>query len=122
MGVDKEVFNIYGMQKASIQHCLTEEFAPVGGFHYIAQASSAIPFIGPIIITALFALTSIYVDKKKNLNRFYNILYYTYIGGFSFVFIKTIFNQTLKYYLTLAIPAFIIYYFILKINKIKLYS
>lgn len=108
-GVNKDEITIFSQFVNSIQPALSEEYAPVGGFHYIAQASSALPFLGPLIVTYFFAKVSIFFEKKKYSSGFFELYYYIYISGFSFVFIKTVFHQTIKYGLTLAFFSIIFY-------------
>jgi hypothetical protein len=119
LGTEKDSFGIFQHFVSVHQSFLLEQYAPVGGFHYIAQASSALPFFGPLIITYLFARLTVYVENNAYKSKFHEISYYLYSSGFMFVFIKTIFSQTVKYYLTLAIPAYILFFVAKRITNAK---
>lgn len=107
---NKDSIGIFQYFVSSHQQYLDEVYAPVGGFHYIAQASSAFPFFGPLIITYFFARITIGIESAIYKSKFHELTYYLYSAGFAFVFIKTMFQQTIKYYLTLAIPAYFLFF------------
>lgn len=113
-GADKEVIGLYGEFIRVHQSMLAEPFAPFGGHYYVAQASSALPILGPLIITFLFAHLTIWFERRKGLSFFWELSYYLYVSGFMFVFIKTRFNQSVKYYLTIAIPAYLLYLILIR--------
>lgn len=107
---NKDTIGIFQYFVSVHQQYLREKYAPVGGFHYIAQASSALPFLGPLIVTYFFARVTIRVESAIYKSKFHELTYYLYSAGFAFVFIKTMFHQTIKYYLTLAIPAYVLFF------------
>jgi len=72
---------------------LNEKFAPMGGFYYIAEAMAFIPYVGPVIITLLFALVSIWIELNKNR---YRLLYLSYFATFGLLFSKAIFGNIMK--------------------------
>lgn len=108
LGVDKESVGMLAAFISVHQPYLHELYAPVGGFHYIAQASSAVPFLGPVIVTFAFALLTVAVENRRRRSIVTELTYYLYSAGFMFVFIKTRFDLTVKYYLTFAIPAYLL--------------
>ncbi len=119
LGIDKDDSTLLSMFIDDHQQFLFETYAPVGGFHYLAQASSAIPFVGPILVTALFAKLTVWLESISDVNIRNKLFFYVYTSGFFFVFIKTKFEQTVKYALTLLLPALIIYVFVVNINKYR---
>lgn len=98
------------------QPYLQEKYAPAGGFNYIAQASSAIPFFGPLLVTYVLARVTVVIEINKYKSKFRELTYYLYSSGFFFVFIKTMFDMTIRYYLTLAIPAYILYFILMRLK------
>lgn len=121
LGLEKDKVGIFSFFVSFHEHYLTETYSPVGGFHYIAQASSAFPFLGPLLVTYIFAVITVRVENSlhKNSSKLNELNYYLYSAGFAFVFIKTLFHQTIKYYLTLAIPAYILFYLLKTSSKRK---
>ena len=109
--VDKDAVGIFPHWVATHQRYLNEKYAPLGGFYYTAQASSALPFGGPLIITWLYAMLTISIENKRNRSSWWNLTYYLYSAGFAFVFIKTRFDLTINYYLTMSLPAYVLFYF-----------
>ncbi len=110
--VDKETVGLFPAFIAEHQQYLDEKYAPLGGFFYTAQASSALPFVGPLFITFLFAVITISVENKRNRSGWWQLIYYLYSAGFVFVFIKTRFDTTINYYITLSVPAYLLYYIV----------
>lgn len=54
---------------------LTEDYAPMGGFYYIAEAVTTFPYVGAEIITFIYALLCVYMENNKNKRRGQYILY-----------------------------------------------
>lgn len=108
----KEMVGIFAHFVRVHQPFMEDKYAPVGGFNYIAQASSAFPFVGPILVTWLLASLTIKVENRRNRNDWWSLMYYLYSGGFLFVFLKTRFDITINYLLTLAVPALVLYFLI----------
>ena len=108
-GLCKDTIGVLPTFISAHEGYLHESYAPQGGFHYIAQASSAVPFVGPLIITYAFAWFTVAVENRKFKTSLHNLSYYLYSAAFMFVFIKTRFDLTVKYYLTLAVPAFLLF-------------
>ena len=109
LGLEKDSSTLFAKFVADHQAFLAEPYAPGGGFHYIAQASSTLPFIGPIIVTYCFARICVYFENNSTNGLKGKFYYYIFTAGFCFVFIKTQFHQTIKYGLTLFLPAFLIF-------------
>jgi hypothetical protein len=112
--VPRAVFHALDLQKDAIgilpsllsraQPLLDLPFAPRGGFHYIAQANMALPYFGPVAVAALLAKLTAYIENKRASSPLMFVLYYLYSAGFFFVFLKTIFALTIKYFVTLSAP------------------
>ena len=118
-GLDKDSSTLFAKFVADHQAFLAEPYAPVGGFHYIAQASSALPFIGPLIVTYCFARICVYFENNSTNGLTGKFYYYIFTAGFCFVFIKTQFHQTIKYGLTLFLPAYLIFKAVQYVNRKK---
>lgn len=80
----------------TIAPALSEDFAPMGGFYYIAESIAAFSYVGPMVITFLFSLSSAVIDTRKNTNRLLFLLYFPTIG---ILFAKTIFANVFKLFL-----------------------
>lgn len=117
LGVDKDNSTLLAMFIEDHNDYLFEEYAPVGGFHYLAQASSALPFVGPLVITYIYARVCVFFENNSYKNLKWKMYFYAYTAGFAFVFIKTKFEQTVKYAMTLFLPVVVIYILIVYINK-----
>jgi hypothetical protein len=89
---------IFQLWVNGISPYLSEKFAPMGGFYYIAEAMAFFPYIGPVIITALFGYGSIVIENNKNR---YRLLYLIYFSTFGILFSKAIFGNIFKLFLTL---------------------
>lgn len=112
MGINKDEIGIYQFWVSAHRHLLTENYAPVGGFNYMAQATNALPFVGPPIMAFALATVTLLVEARRFISSLHWLHYYIFSAGFMFVFIKTLFHQTCKYYVTLVIPALILYWII----------
>ncbi|MBZ9609314.1 O-antigen polysaccharide polymerase Wzy [Clostridium estertheticum] len=54
---------------------LSEAYAPMGGFYYIAEAVTTFPYVGAEIITFIYAMLCVYMENNKNKRRGQYILY-----------------------------------------------
>ena len=104
LDVQKDAVGIFPAMIAKGQPLLTMPFAPRGGFHYIAQAHLSIPYVGPLLITSMLALLTGLVENRRGKSIPFLMFYYLFSAGFFFVFIKTIFALTVKYFLTFSLP------------------
>lgn len=104
LDLQKDAIGLFPSLIAHAQGLLPLPFAPRGGFHYIAQANLAVPYAGPLIVTALLAWITAYIENRRTISVYMFIFYYLFSAGFFFVFIKTIFALTVKYFITLSIP------------------
>ena len=75
---------------------LQEEFAPMGGFYYIAEAVTAFSYAGPAIVTTAFAFALIWVQRNANRHR---LLYVTWMPTIGVLFVKMIFGNVFKLFL-----------------------
>jgi len=106
--VYKDDVGIFSYFISSNQPYLDEQYAPLGGFQYLAQAMSAVPFVGPVLITLAFAGAAVWFENRRRRSPLLELHYYLFTAGFGFVFLKTMFHVTVKYYLTLMIPVLIL--------------
>jgi hypothetical protein len=72
---------------------LQEEFAPMGGFYYIAESVTAFSYAGPAIITTVFAIVLIWVQRNVDRHR---LLYVTWMPTIGILFVKMIFGNVFK--------------------------
>jgi hypothetical protein len=86
---------------------LQEEFAPMGGFYYIAEAVTAFSYAGPAIVTTAFAFALIWVQRNVNRHR---LLYLTWMPTIGILFVKMIFGNVFKLFLVdlLFVGAFVL--------------
>ncbi len=75
---------------------LDEDFAPMGGFYYIAESVAAFSYAGPAIVTTIFAFMLIWVER--NANR-YRLLYLTWMPTVGILFVKMIFGNVIKLFI-----------------------
>jgi hypothetical protein len=75
---------------------LQEEFAPMGGFYYLAEAVTAFSYAGPAIVTTAFAFALIWVQRNVNRHR---LLYVTWMPTIGILFVKMIFGNVFKLFL-----------------------
>jgi hypothetical protein len=77
---------------------LQNTFAPMGGFYYMAEAVAAFYYAGPAIVTTLYALSLVFVER--NINK-YRILYLTWMPTIGLLFVKLVFGNAFKLFLVL---------------------
>jgi hypothetical protein len=77
----------------SISNIIPDTFSPMGGFYYLSEAVSAFYFLGPPIVTTLFSLMLVWVERHKNKHRLIYIVWTPTIG---ILFVKTIFGNIAK--------------------------
>lgn len=75
---------------------LDEPFSPMGGFYYLSEAIAAFSYAGPAIITTIFALFLIWVDRNKNTRR---MLYLAWMPMLGLMFVKVPFGNGAKLFL-----------------------
>lgn len=68
---------------------LSENYAPMGGFYYIAEAVTTFPYVGAEIVTFIYAMLCVYMENNKNKLRSQYILYLALAP----LFIKSIFSN-----------------------------
>jgi hypothetical protein len=81
---------------------IPDEFAPMGGFYYQAEAVAAFWYLGPPLITTLFAASLVWMEKIKNRHL---LLYLVWAGTIAVLFIKTNFANDFKIFLTQLLAA-----------------
>jgi hypothetical protein len=80
----------------SLTNVLEDKFAPTGGFYYVSEAVAALSYVGPAIITIIYAAALIWVEKNKNHHR---LLYLSWMSTLGLLFIKTQFGNCVKLFL-----------------------
>ena len=80
----------------NISPLLREEFAPMGGFYYIAESMAFVPYAGPVIITGVFALITVWIERNKNK---YKIIYLSFFSSVGILFTKYVFGNVMKIFL-----------------------
>jgi hypothetical protein len=76
---------------------IPDTFAPMGGFYYQAEAIAAFWYLGPPLITCLFAASLIWMERIKNRHL---LVYLVWTGTIGVLFIKTNFANGFKIFLT----------------------
>jgi hypothetical protein len=106
-GLEKNSFTIFNTWIASHSGALIEEFSPYGGFFYVAEASAAMPYVGPPIVAFIFAwFTSQIWNKRFKLLRG-RMNWIVFMMSFSMVFIKHTFAASMAMYLTCMLGAYL---------------
>ncbi len=75
---------------------LVENYAPWGGYYYLAEAVLNFGYMGPFLVTTAFAFVLIYVERNKNRMR---MLYMAFVPTLGILFIKSIFGNVFKLFL-----------------------
>lgn len=98
----KEFYNLLGVWEDHHGRQISEYggvFAPLGGYHYLAEALSSFALPGVIIIAIILALVSLSLE----INRFDNMLtmltYYIYVATVGTTFVRARFYFTFRYFL-----------------------
>lgn len=73
------------------------KFAPMGGFYYQAEAIAAFWYVGPPLMTSLFAAALIWMERIKNRHF---LVYLAWAGTTGVLFPKTTFANDFKIFLT----------------------
>jgi hypothetical protein len=76
---------------------IPDEFAPMGGFYYVAEAVAAFSYLGPPLITTLFAALMVWMESVKNRHR---LVYFVWAGNIGVLFVKTNFANAFKIFAT----------------------
>jgi hypothetical protein len=73
------------------------KFAPMGGFYFESEAVAAFWYLGPPLITSLFAAALIWMERTKNRHL---LVYLVWAGTIGVLFAKTTFANDFKMFLT----------------------
>ncbi len=76
---------------------IPDKFAPMGGFYYQAEAIAAFSYLGPPLITSLFAAALVWMERIKNRHL---LVYLVWAGTIGVLFVKTNFANDFKIFLT----------------------
>jgi hypothetical protein len=75
---------------------MTDRFAPMGGFYYMAEAIAAFSYLGPPMITALFAGALVWMERVKNRHK---LVYFAWVSSIGVLFVKSNFANVFKVFL-----------------------
>lgn len=106
---NKDNFTIFGLWIGNANKVIAEPFAPYGGFYYTAEASAALPYIGPILIAFIYSLFLHSIEQYRNSSYTCRLNYVIITIGFSMVFIKHTFAGSSHFLFTTAVTAYAIY-------------
>jgi hypothetical protein len=94
--IGREGLSSFGRWTDDLANVLDEKFAPMGGFYYLSEAIAAYSYAGPAIVTLLFAIFLVWIERNKNR---YPILYLSWMPTLGILFIKTPFGNCFKLFL-----------------------
>lgn len=94
---------------------LAENYAPWGGYYYLAEAVLNFGYLGPVIATTAFAFMLVIVDRNKNRMR---MLYVAFVPTLGILFVKSIFGNVFKLFL-IQVIILIAYRAFSALNKLK---
>ncbi|MEZ2348034.1 hypothetical protein [Terriglobus sp. RCC_193] len=94
--IGREGLLFFDRWTAGLAPILSDRFAPMGGFYYVSEAVAAFSYVGPPIVTLLFAFSLIWVDQHKNM---YRILYFAWMPTIGLMFVKVPFANGFKLFL-----------------------
>jgi hypothetical protein len=107
--LDKDSFTVFHNWISNETTSLRERFAPYGGFFYVAEASAALPYVGPSIIAFFFALLTNWAENRRKSSLSGRFQFVIFTIGFSMVFIKHHFAGSTHFYFTTLVIAYGIY-------------
>jgi hypothetical protein len=87
---------------------LNERFAPMGGFYYLSEAVAAYSYVGPAIVTTIFAFSMIWIDRHKNTHR---ILYLAWMPTVGLLFVKVVFGNGVKIFVITILSMHVLHFF-----------
>lgn len=89
------VSQLHGYTEANSKF-LTENYAPWGGYYYLAEAVLNFGYLGPVLVTTAFAFVLVIVERNKNRMR---MLYVAFVPTLGILFVKSIFGNVFKLFL-----------------------
>jgi hypothetical protein len=111
--IGRERFLFFNRWTDQLAPILSEEFSPLGGFYYVSEAVAAFSYLGPALVTTVFAFVLVWVDRHKNSHR---LLYLAWMPTIGLMFIKVPFDNGFKIFLI----QFLIMKTIFLASKVKL--
>lgn len=117
-GVLKDNFTVFGSWIEQVNRYLPEQFAPYGGFFFIAEAYAALPYLGPAIISSMFGYLTAYFEKKSFDGFVGRLLYLNFLVGFFMVFIKHVFAASSHFLFTIAVTSVMVVLFIRTVDRV----
>lgn len=109
LGFDKDSFTIFTNWITQASPDLAEPFAPYGGFFYVAEASAALPYVGPAIVAFGFALVTSWAERSRAASMRGRFRFVVFTLGFSMFFIKHTFAASSHFYFTTFVTAYGLY-------------
>ncbi len=76
---------------------IPDKFAPMGGFYYLAEAVAAFSYLGPPLVTTIFAGVVVMMERLKAKHA---LAYYFWVATVGVLFVKTNFANSFKIYIT----------------------
>lgn len=116
MSIDKDSLTIFGNWITWANGSLSETFAPLGGFFYVAEASAALPYLGPAIVAFVFGSVTQWIDNKKDEGLIGTLNFLIFTIGFSMFFIKHNFAASTHFFITTLLVVYSGYFFSQALN------
>lgn len=95
---------------------LQENYSPMGGFYYGAEATAAFSYAGPAIVTLCYGLWLVWLERNKNRFR---MLYIASLPTLGLIFVKAIFGNLVKIFI---IQLMMILFIVLVFRLAQLFS
>ena len=108
LDLEKDFATVFGSWQQVANPFLEENFAPYGGFFFVAEAFIALPFLGPIFIAGVLGAVTARFERKAEDGRWERFRYMLFISGFFIVFIKHHFSGATHFYFVTCLFAYII--------------
>lgn len=84
---------------------VSEKFAPMGGFYYMAEAIAAFSYLGPPLVTSLFAAVLVWMERVKNRHT---LVYFVWVSSIGVLFVKLNFANGFKIFVVQLLIALIL--------------
>lgn len=116
--IDKDSLTIFGNWITWANGSLYEKFAPLGGFFYVAEASAALPYLGPAIVAFVFGSVTQWIDNNKDEGIIGALNFLIFTTGFTMFFIKHHFAASTHFYITTLLVVYSGYFFSKALNNL----
>jgi hypothetical protein len=118
LSINKDGMTVFGRWILNANPMLADKFSPYGGFFYVAEASVAMPYIGPAVIAFLFAVFYCWIAKRK-ITPGGKLDYMIFTIGFNMVFIKNQISGSSHFFITTLLSVYLIVYFKKLLNVVS---